>query len=58
MGFGEVIDDVSKLFKKIDVYLNNGCIMEEEYKNNVGKFFKYTDKNNSKRVYEWILNHS
>ena len=58
MGFGEVIDDVSKLFKKMDVYLNNGCIMEEEYKSNVDKFFKYTDKNNCKRVYEWILNHS
>ncbi|MBE6498999.1 MAG: glycosyltransferase [Methanobrevibacter thaueri] len=58
MGFGEVIKDNSGLFLKIRSYLNNGCIMEDEFKDNVDKFFKYTDKNNSKRVYEWILEHS
>ena len=31
--------------------------MEEEYIDKVDKFFKYTDKNNCKRVYDWILKH-
>lgn len=57
MGFGEVFDEEDDLISKIKDYINNGCIMEEEYKNRVNKFFKFTDKNNCKRVYEWILNH-
>ena len=31
--------------------------MEEKYQERVDKFYKYFDKNNSKRVYEWILAH-
>ena len=31
--------------------------MEDEYKMRVDDFFKFTDQNNSKRVYEWLLNH-
>ena len=58
MGFGDVIEDAAMLFLKTKYYLENGCIMEDMYKNNVDKFFKYTDKNNSKRVYEWILKRS
>ena len=36
-------------------YIENDCRMEEEYQNRVDSFFKYHDKNNSKRVYEEIL---
>ena len=31
--------------------------MEEKYNNRVNNFFKYTDKNNCKRVYDWIRKH-
>ena len=41
---------------KIKEYINTGCIMEDKYIERVNAFFKYTDKNNCKRVYEWILN--
>ena len=42
---------------KILEYIDNDCQMEEIYQKRVDNFFKYTDKNNSKRVYEWIYKH-
>lgn len=57
MGFGEVIFDEEKLVNKIIYYMENGCVMEEKYKKRVDKFFKYHDKNNCKRAYEWVYNH-
>ena len=54
--FGEIIDNEDALVDKIISYLDNDCKMEKEYLEKVNKFFKYNDKNNSKRVYEWIKN--
>ncbi len=55
--FGEIIKDEDVLIDKIISYLDNDCEMEDEYAEKVKKFFKYTDKNNCKRVYEWIYDH-
>lgn len=55
MGFGEVMDEEYALIEKIWYYLENDCIMEEEFKENVDNFFKFIDKNNCERVYKWIL---
>ena len=57
MGFGEIIKSEEVLFDKIKYYIDNNFEMEEEYKMRVDDFFKFTDQNNSKRVYEWLLNH-
>lgn len=57
MGFGEVISDEDTLIGRIENYLENDCIMEEEYRENVDRFFKFTDRKNSERVYKWILEH-
>lgn len=57
MGFGEIIKSEDVLIDKIEEYLENAFEMEEEYKRRVEDFFKFMDKNNSKRVYEWLLNH-
>ena len=54
MGFGEVVDNSDELAEKIIATIRNGCVMEEKYQKRVDEFFKYTDKNNCKRVYEWI----
>ena len=54
MGFGEVIRDEDKMVSKIKYYLDNKCVMEDEYKKRVDYFFKHTDKNNCKRTYDWI----
>lgn len=57
MGFGEVISEEDVLIEKIEDYLDNGCVMEDRFKENVDRFFKFNDRNNCKRVYEWILEH-
>lgn len=56
MAFGEIISEETRFLEKIEEYLKNNCEMEDEYKTRVDKFFKFNDKNNSKRVYEWINN--
>ena len=55
--FGEIISEESDLVDKIKEYLDNECQMESHFVDKVHKFFKFTDKNNSKRVYDWILKH-
>ena len=57
MGFGDVIKSEDELIDKIINYLEDNCQMEDKYKERVDNFFKYTDKNNCKRCYDWILNH-
>jgi len=57
MNFGAIIEDEEELIDKIIEYMYNNCEMEEIYKNRVDNFFKYTDRNNSKRVYDWIYTH-
>ena len=55
--FGAIIKDEEALIDKTIEYIENDCKMEDEYVEKVDKFFKYTDKNNCKRVYDWILKH-
>lgn len=57
MGFGDVVESQDDLVDKIIYYIENDCQMEDKYKKRVGKFFKYTDQKNCKRVYEWLQNH-
>lgn len=55
--FGSIEKDEDGLIEKIIEYIENDCKMEDEYIEKVDKFFKYTDKNNCKRVYDWIIKH-
>lgn len=55
--FGAVIKDEETLTDKIKEYIQNDCEIEDEYRNRVIGFFKFNDKNNCKRVYDWILKH-
>jgi len=52
MGFGDLIYDEDELVRKIEGYLADDCRMEEKYIHRVDTFFKFTDKNNCKRVYD------
>ena len=54
MGFGEITTSIDELVMLIRKYLNNDCTMDEEYLKRVNKFFKYQDKNNCRRVYDWL----
>ncbi len=56
MGLGDVILKEEDTVDKIKEYIDTGCLMENKYIERVNNFFKYMDKNNCKRVYEWILN--
>lgn len=57
MDFGEKISDEERLIDKIIEYMDNGCEMEEVYQKRVENFYRYMDRNNSKRVYDWIYEH-
>ncbi len=57
MGFGDVVESEDELVEKIIDYINKDCEMEEVYKKRVDDFFKFRDRNNSKRCYDWIYNH-
>ncbi|SEL15932.1 CDP-glycerol glycerophosphotransferase, TagB/SpsB family [Methanobrevibacter gottschalkii] len=54
MGFGDVIIDIDELITKIEYYIKNNFVNEDKYIERKRSFFKYHDKNNSKRVYESI----
>lgn len=55
-GFGPVVRNHEDLKREITKIIENDCVMDEVYQKRVEEFFKYIDKNNSKRVYEEILN--
>ncbi len=57
MGFGEVENTEEELVNGIIQCIKNDCEMEEKYKVRVDEFFKFTDKNNCKRVYDWLYEH-
>ena len=56
MGFGEIVDTETELINLIKRYIANDCQMQEKYQQRVDEFYEYHDKNNCKRVYEFILN--
>lgn len=57
MGFGEVITNEDELVDTLIDYMSNNCEMKDKYKERVDNFFKFHDKNNRKRGYEWIYSH-
>ncbi len=57
MGFGEIIKTEDELINKIKFYMENDSTLEDEYKQRSAEFFKFHDKNNSKRIYEWLIKH-
>lgn len=54
--FGVVAYDYEQAIDEIVKSINNDCKMPIKYQKRVDKFFYKIDKNNSKRVYEAILN--
>lgn len=55
-GFGDVIVDEKQILEKIKEYILNGFKMEEKYIEKIDNTFMFLDKNNSKRVYQEIVN--
>jgi len=53
-GFGEITYDYETTVDLIIKYMANGCRLDAKYRERIDSFFAYSDKNNSKRVYEKI----
>jgi len=54
-GFGPIVNNVLNLVDYTIKYVENNFKMDHYYIKRVDKFFKYHDKQNSKRVYEEII---
>ncbi len=55
-GFGPVTKTYDKLKDEIKKIIKNDCKIEKKYQDRIKKTYKYMDKNNSKRIYEEIIN--
>lgn len=55
IGFGNVIKSKDELINKTIYYMDHDNKLEDKYERRIDEFFKYHDKKNSKRVYEWLL---
>lgn len=56
-GFGDVVGSEEELVDKLKYYIDNDCQLEDKYIQRVDDFFIFTDRNNCKRVYDWIYEH-
>ncbi len=53
-GFGDVIEEENEIFDKILYYINNGFKIEDKYLNRINSTFIYTDRNNCRRLIEYL----
>ena len=53
-GFGPVCKTYDETISAIIEMINKDCVLDEKYDKRIKQFFKYTDHNNCKRVYEEI----
>lgn len=55
-GFGSVVYTADETVDAITKLIEGGSKMDKKYRDRVDTFFKYTDKHNSERIYNAILN--
>ena len=54
-GFGPVCKDNESTIKEIIYEIENNCILRKKYLINIKKFFTFTDKKNSERLFKKIM---
>lgn len=54
-GFGEVESDLDSAVDRIIEYMENGCVLKNEYRQRIDSFFAFDDKNNCERVYKKLI---
>ena len=54
MGFGSVVRSEDELVDSLIECIENDCKINTEYLNRIDSFYKFNDKNNCKRVYDWL----
>ena len=57
-GFGEVTHTLEETVDLMIQYMRSGCVMKDQYKERVNRFFAFDDQENCRRVYEktWEMN--
>ena len=53
-GFGEVTDNLEDTVNLIIGYMENNCELKPAYKERIDKFFRFSDKKCSERIYNKI----
>lgn len=56
-GLGSVVYGEDEIIDKIEYYFNNDFKLEDEYISRIDKTYKYHDKNNCKRLIDFLLKH-
>lgn len=51
-GFGEICTDTAALTDTLCAYMENGCMLKEEYRRRQDAFFAYSDRESCRRIYE------
>lgn len=51
-GFGEICTDMENLTETLCAYMENGCMLKEEYRRRQDAFFAYSDRESCRRIYE------
>lgn len=55
MGFGEIAHNNDELIDYLIEYMQNDCVMKEEYVRRADDFFYYNDHNNCERIYKEMI---
>ena len=55
MGFGPICTENDEIVDTLCKYMENGSMIEEEYKRRADDFFAFDDFNNSERIYNAIM---
>jgi|GEM_PF-1174792 len=55
-GFGPIYSKQTDILDYVKKLIENDCEMEEKYRDRVATFYNYHDTNNSKRIYDMIIN--
>lgn len=49
------VTESEDLLREIENYVNNGFVIQDEYEEQIGKYFTYRDKNNCERTYQFLV---
>lgn len=57
MGFGEICRTNDELIDVLCTYMQNDCVMPEQYRKRADDFFAFSDNRNCERIYPIMLEH-
>ena len=54
-GFGPICKDFMCTIKEIEFEIKNECLLKKKYLKRINRFFKFSDSNNSERIFQEII---